>query len=273
MDPLRDFLEERCEPDRDGWVVAAELRAAYGRFCEANGERPLQGKAFAARLLARGFSRGKHGAGGTRIWSGLWLRDAAEGTTAAAADLTGTGTTGTFHPVPNNSPHARADREVSETTQIVPVVPVTEPAAPGPAPDAYTAACVVAGNRVIAELPAGTLGLLVTSVEEAAGWASSWEQDGIPVATACAAIAERIRTDRGTLPRRLALAHFDHAVREAHTRRTATPSGTTAPCSFPDSHRAHWYGDPGGHVVCGVCHPRPVAVAPDASSAALASAL
>ncbi len=75
MDPLQDFLDERCELDGDGWVVTATLREAYERFCEANGDRPLQGKAFAARLLGRGFTRGKHGADGTRIWSGLWLKE------------------------------------------------------------------------------------------------------------------------------------------------------------------------------------------------------
>lgn len=74
MDPLRDFLEERCELDPEGWVASAELRQAYERHCEANGERPLKGKAFAARLLARGLTRAKRGHESVRAWSGLFLR-------------------------------------------------------------------------------------------------------------------------------------------------------------------------------------------------------
>jgi putative DNA primase/helicase len=36
-DPIADFVDERCELEPDAWCRAADLYAAYGRWCEGLG--------------------------------------------------------------------------------------------------------------------------------------------------------------------------------------------------------------------------------------------
>lgn len=75
-DPLTDFIDESCELDPDGWAAAKDLRAAYERWCDDNGQKnPVGPKVFAARLEARGCTGDNPRVEGkrTRIWRGISL--------------------------------------------------------------------------------------------------------------------------------------------------------------------------------------------------------
>ena len=76
MDPLKDFLEERCELGTGGWVLSSALRSSYEDWAKHAGERRvLDGKAFAERLIAMGCERTRDRRTG-RGWSGITLREA-----------------------------------------------------------------------------------------------------------------------------------------------------------------------------------------------------
>jgi putative DNA primase/helicase len=77
MDPLRDFLDDRCILRDNVWITAAALRAEYERWAKDTGEgNTLDAKDFGNRLKARGCKQsqrrvlGKH----TRGWEGIGLR-------------------------------------------------------------------------------------------------------------------------------------------------------------------------------------------------------
>lgn len=75
QDTLSDFLKDTCVVSENTKVENTALRAAYEAWCVANGERPLTQKSLSARLLERGFTRVRAGATGTRVWSGLGLKE------------------------------------------------------------------------------------------------------------------------------------------------------------------------------------------------------
>jgi putative DNA primase/helicase len=78
MDPLNEFLEERCElrpEEEDCFTTAAELREAYREWCAENERRPISAKAMGPRLRSRGCVRDRQRVDGKRqhIWRGLQL--------------------------------------------------------------------------------------------------------------------------------------------------------------------------------------------------------
>lgn len=71
MDTIGDFLRDYTRPDAAGIVTAKAIYAAYLRWCEENGERPLSQKQLGGRLTERGFNRRRGGQG--HLWVGLAL--------------------------------------------------------------------------------------------------------------------------------------------------------------------------------------------------------
>ncbi len=101
MDPLRDFLVDRCILDPGAEIPASDLRREYDGWCRDNGVRfPLSATDLAARLRARGCTAHR-GGGGVRIWRGVRLRTA----TDPVSDEGDEGDVD-FH----NSSHARAHK-------------------------------------------------------------------------------------------------------------------------------------------------------------------
>lgn len=75
MDPVADFLDERCVIEDGAVATFEELFGFYRQWAEAAGERrPLTKRAFSQRLERRGFPPEK-GAKGVRIRRGIGLRD------------------------------------------------------------------------------------------------------------------------------------------------------------------------------------------------------
>jgi putative DNA primase/helicase len=72
QDRLAGFLGEFCEEKRFAEVSAADLHAAYGSWCIAEGEEPLSKTALGKTLKSRGFTS-KRASGGTRVWQGIRL--------------------------------------------------------------------------------------------------------------------------------------------------------------------------------------------------------
>jgi putative DNA primase/helicase len=68
-DPLRDWLADACEFNPIGWTSNTDLRQSYERWCETNGEKPVNPNKFAAALSAKNCTRTKRS--GTRGWEGL----------------------------------------------------------------------------------------------------------------------------------------------------------------------------------------------------------
>jgi phage/plasmid-associated DNA primase len=71
-DVLGTFIEEECIVRDDQKVYAAELLAAYSRWCVNGGEQPLSRKRLAAALDRRGFPL-RRGGGGAWIRVGICL--------------------------------------------------------------------------------------------------------------------------------------------------------------------------------------------------------
>jgi len=73
-EPLRDFLAEKCS--MEGHCKVQDLRTAYDKWCEENGEKPLDARRVKQRLEALGCvqerikSQGKQ----FRIWKGIRLK-------------------------------------------------------------------------------------------------------------------------------------------------------------------------------------------------------
>jgi P4 family phage/plasmid primase-like protien len=73
MDVIGDFLADRCMITPVARVENKDLRMAYERWCDANGERAISQKAFSSRLVDRGFVSSRSGANGRRAWPGIGL--------------------------------------------------------------------------------------------------------------------------------------------------------------------------------------------------------
>jgi putative DNA primase/helicase len=77
MDPLREFIEDKCILHTDAWIAAATLRSAYEMWARESGERrTLEPKAMAERLRQRGCVQANRKVLGnsTRGWEGIGLR-------------------------------------------------------------------------------------------------------------------------------------------------------------------------------------------------------
>lgn len=75
MDVVAAFLDDCCIIGPRYWVYSRELYAAYQKWAEENGERPMSQKMFAMRLQERGFTRERYGRARTWRWTGLGLVD------------------------------------------------------------------------------------------------------------------------------------------------------------------------------------------------------
>lgn len=76
MDPLQEFLDERCVISQGAWVAAATLRAAYEAWAKTNGERyVLDSRSLAERLRSRGCVQEVRKVAGVsaRVWVGVGL--------------------------------------------------------------------------------------------------------------------------------------------------------------------------------------------------------
>jgi len=71
MDPIKDFIEERCTISPQAHVTKGELWAAYQRWGRASGARLLGNRQFRERLQRRGFDEGRNGK--SRFWIGIGL--------------------------------------------------------------------------------------------------------------------------------------------------------------------------------------------------------
>ncbi len=72
MDPLADFIADKCVVVPHAQVSNPEIWEAYKTWCEENGERwPLGRKRFSQALMASGFDQ--YPDGGERIWTGIGL--------------------------------------------------------------------------------------------------------------------------------------------------------------------------------------------------------
>jgi putative DNA primase/helicase len=76
MDPLRDFLADRCEIFAGAVARSDELWKAYEQWAQENGDRPLGRRTISELLKARGLMPGTAYMGGStrRVWQGLGLR-------------------------------------------------------------------------------------------------------------------------------------------------------------------------------------------------------
>ena len=87
QDRLAGFLEDACERKTFAQISVGELHDAYAGWCESSGEERLGKIAFGKQLKERGFAQTKDG-DGTRIWKGLRLRTASDGSNAASPHAT-----------------------------------------------------------------------------------------------------------------------------------------------------------------------------------------
>ena len=72
MDLVGQFLDDTCAYGAQMRVPCAALYAAYSRWCDDSGERPVTQRRFGAQLTERGIDRVR-GAGGTRSYVGIGL--------------------------------------------------------------------------------------------------------------------------------------------------------------------------------------------------------
>ncbi len=73
MDPLKDFVEDRCVVKEGTQCKSSELRMAYEDWAKQNGETVFSSKWFANRLKVLGCESGK--IGGDRGWKGIGLKE------------------------------------------------------------------------------------------------------------------------------------------------------------------------------------------------------
>lgn len=92
MNPLLEFVKDRCALGDKLEVTAGELRYAYETWCVEMGERPVGGKAWGRSLEALGGRSAQRRIAGrvTKIWTGIGLRHddgppGAEGVTGVTA--------------------------------------------------------------------------------------------------------------------------------------------------------------------------------------------
>ena len=74
MDPIGDFLAQRCAIGAEGKVKSRDLYCAYEDFCTEKGEEPVARNRFGELLGERGFQ--KASIGGARGWAGVSLKEA-----------------------------------------------------------------------------------------------------------------------------------------------------------------------------------------------------
>jgi putative DNA primase/helicase len=72
-DHLGEFIAACLIADPDSSVSSAKLWSRYEQWTFANEEVPLSRKAFASRMLARGYRGARSGHEGTRVWQGIRL--------------------------------------------------------------------------------------------------------------------------------------------------------------------------------------------------------
>lgn len=106
MDPLIDFLEERCVESPTASVSSGDLWDAYLEWCRKMRRRPLSRKALGARLTEHGFLSVR--SWNSRGWSGLGLLDSHRSNGAASPGGTMTDHDGSEAVSENSSSRAHA---------------------------------------------------------------------------------------------------------------------------------------------------------------------
>lgn len=79
MDVLSDFLSDCCEFDQHAETPKAVLYAAYQRWCERTGDKPLSRRAFSLRMQEHGIAGGFAGHNNTRVFRGVRLKPETQG--------------------------------------------------------------------------------------------------------------------------------------------------------------------------------------------------
>jgi len=74
MDPLAEWLSERCILNAEAWAASNDLWLDYKKFSEDSGERPIRRREFGTRLERHGASQ--HRTNSTRGYAGVGLTDA-----------------------------------------------------------------------------------------------------------------------------------------------------------------------------------------------------
>lgn len=77
QDQLAQFIRDRCRTGEGEEVPAKALYEAFRGWCEENGEKPLSGRVYGAKLEERGFVQ--HRTKSARIWQGIALAEAQAG--------------------------------------------------------------------------------------------------------------------------------------------------------------------------------------------------
>jgi len=77
MDPLKDFIVDRCELRPDAYCTVSELRQAYADWALENIEKPVWGRVFRDHLLSIDCTQSKIKLTGeqVRVWRGIALRN------------------------------------------------------------------------------------------------------------------------------------------------------------------------------------------------------
>jgi len=75
MDIIADFIDERCIVKPYAKAKVSDVYKAYIEWCEVNGEKSLNRRAFGDRLRERGFNSRKGGHDGIYMWEGIGMRE------------------------------------------------------------------------------------------------------------------------------------------------------------------------------------------------------
>jgi phage/plasmid-associated DNA primase len=119
MDPISDFLAERCVLDVAGSVPIRTLRAAYTDWAEDNGVRdPLGAKAFNERLRARDCEQDRK----RTQWFGVRLRTADDKEPEPAGQMGQMG-----HSLRESPPRRAREESYATTVPFAPFAPSGDP--------------------------------------------------------------------------------------------------------------------------------------------------
>lgn len=76
VDTVSRFIQDRCVLHPSATALVPQLRAAYEKWCDENGERPLKARSLTAHLTRHGVKAGAEGPriGGQRAYGGIGLK-------------------------------------------------------------------------------------------------------------------------------------------------------------------------------------------------------
>ena len=77
MDSIGAFIDECCEIGERLTATARDLYAAYGRWCDDFGEKPMSQKRLGTELSNRSMVSDRDGYTGRKVWRGIGLKASA----------------------------------------------------------------------------------------------------------------------------------------------------------------------------------------------------